>query len=124
MQYYDLMRAVSERGAWFEWLLFFLVGVAEQAQDAASRARALLDIQQQWHQRLGKQRSANLLRLADMLLSRPVLTIPDAQKMLGVTYHTARNQVEKLAAANILSPIEETNYGRLYAANEILKILQ
>ena len=32
-------RGGSERGAWVEWLYFFLLGVAEQAQDAASRAR-------------------------------------------------------------------------------------
>ena len=38
-QYYDQLQAVSERGAWVEWLYFFLLGVAEQAQDAASRAR-------------------------------------------------------------------------------------
>ena len=123
-QYYDLLHAVSEKGAWVEWLHFFLVGAAEQAQDAAGRARAMLDIQQQWHQRLGKQRSANLLRLADMLLSRPILTIPDAQQMLGVTYHTARNLVEKLVAAAILTQITETKYGKLYAADEILKIIQ
>ena len=123
-QYYDLLLAVSERGAWTEWLHYFLLGAAEQAQDAAGRARALLDIQQLWRERLGKQRSANLLRLAGMLLARPILTIPDAQQMLGVTYHTARNQVEKLVAAGILTQYSETQYGRLYAADEILKILQ
>lgn len=103
---------------------FFLDGVAEQAQDAAGRARALQDKQQEWRERLGKQRSANLLRLADMLLARPVLSIPDAQQMLSVTYHTARNQVEKLVDAKILTLMEETNYGKLYTADEILKILQ
>lgn len=123
-QYYDLLLAVSQRGAWTEWLNFFLVGIAEQAQDAAGRARALLGLQQQWRERLGKQRSENVLRLADMLLAWPVLTIPDAQKLLDVSYPTANNLIEKLNAAGILSPLSEGNYGKLYAAEEILEILQ
>lgn len=56
--------------------------------------------------------------------SLPVLTIPAAQQMLGVSYPTARNQVDKLLSASILSPVDETSCGRLYAAGEILKILQ
>lgn len=123
-QYYDHLLAVSQRGDWTEWLNFFLVGVAEQAQDAASRARAILTMQQQWRERLGRQRSANVLRLADMLLARPVLTIPDARQMLGVSYPTAHNLVEKLATVGILTQMSDSNYGKLYAAEEILKILQ
>jgi Fic family protein len=123
-EYYDLLLAVSQKGAWQEWLEFFLRGVDEQAQDAARRARALLEIQQQWRERLGGQRSANLLRLADMLLERPVLTIPEAQRMLDVTYPTARNQVEKLATVGILTQLSDSNYGKLYAAVEILEILE
>ncbi len=61
-RYYDLLLAVSERGAWEEWLSFFLRGVAEQAQDAIQRAQALQDLQQRWHAQLSEHRSANPLR--------------------------------------------------------------
>ena len=37
--YYDLLFEVSARGAWLEWLRFFLLGVAEQARDAGTRAK-------------------------------------------------------------------------------------
>ncbi len=123
-QYYDLLLAVSQRGAWTEWLDYFFQGIAEQAGDAAARARALLSLQEQWHERLGEQRSANVLRLADLLLGQPVLTIPDVQQLLGVTYHTARNQVGKLVSVGVLKQMTEPDYGKLYAAEEILKILQ
>lgn len=121
-RYYDLLLAVSERGAWGEWSAFFLHGVAEQAQDAARRARALLDLQQAWRDRLAEQRSTNVLRLADMLLVRPVLSVPDAQQMLDVTYHTARKTIEKLIAVKVLSPLGEEKYGKLYVAREIIEI--
>lgn len=121
-RYYDLLLAISEQGAWSDWVHFFLLGVTEQATDAARRARALLDLQQQWRDRLAEQRSTNVLRLAGMLLARPVLSIPDAQQMLDVTYHTARNAIEKLVAADILAPLTEGSYGKLYAAGEIIAI--
>jgi Fic family protein len=122
-QYYDLLLAVSERGAWGEWLGFFLRGVAEQSWDAAQRARALQDLQLRWHDRLSDQRSANTIRLADMLLASPILSIPDAQKMLDVTYNTARYNVEKLVSAGVLSKPKDSKYGKLFAAEEILEIL-
>ena len=59
-----------------------------------------------------------------MLLARPVLTIPDAQQMLDVTYHTARNNIEKLVAANILTLVGEDSYNKTFAALEILNLLQ
>src|SRR5262249_10488995 len=35
--YYDHLLAISERGAWNDWLTFFLRGVAEQSRDAIHR---------------------------------------------------------------------------------------
>lgn len=122
-RYYDLLLDVSERGAWGEWLGFFLRGVAEQAQDGIQRAQALLDLQQRWHDKLSDQRSANTLRLANMLLERPMLTIPDGQEMLGVTYHTARKNIEKLVEAGVLRQLVDAKYGKLYGATQILDIL-
>lgn len=79
---YDLLLGMSERGAWRDWLLFFLRGVAEQAGDAAARAHRLQDLRQEGHKRLAQTRaSALLLRLVDALLGWPVLTIPQAQRL-------------------------------------------
>lgn len=73
--------AVSARGAWREWVAFFLRGVAEQA-----RAKQLQDLQTEWPKRLEKARaSALLLRLADGLFESPVMTIPQARDYLKIT---------------------------------------
>jgi Fic family protein len=119
--YYHLLLAVSERGAWREWAEFFLRGVAEQARDASNRAKQLQDLQLDWHQRLTQARaSALLLRLADSLFESPVVTIPRAQRLLDVTYPSAQRNIEKLLAAGILHEIGESSYGRAFAAQEIM----
>lgn len=123
--YYDLLMAVSERGAWHDWLLFFLRGVAQQSRDAISRAKQLQDLQLAWRERLTQVRvSALTLRLADSLFVSPLLTIPEAQRLLGVKqYRSAQQNVEKLVAAGILRQIGKPSYGKTFIADEILKII-
>ncbi len=122
--YYERLLRVSERGAWRDWLLYFLRGVAEQAKDALTRARRLQDLQVSWRSRLTQARTSALaLRLADGLFTTPILTIPQAQRMLNVTYPSAQKNVERLVQAGILRLISEGSYSRTYAAQEILDVI-
>lgn len=122
--YYEGLRGVSERGAWREWLLFFLRGVAEQAEDAVARVNRLQDLQARWRRALEGARSSALpLRVADSLFEAPLLSIPQVQKRLGVTYHTARRCVERLVEAGILRQMGEWSYGKVFFAPDILGIV-
>ena len=122
--YYDLLMAVSERGAWRDWVIFFLHGVAEQSQDAILRARRLQDLRETWRRQLTQARaSALLLRLADGLFALPIITIPEANRLLGVTYPSARRNIEKLVEAGILRPLDNSSYRKAYLAPEILEII-
>lgn len=122
-QYYDLLFAVSAKGAWREWALFFLRGVAEQSRDASSRAKQLQDLRLWWHEQLKGSRSGLTLTLADHLFMSPVITVPQAQRLLGVTYRSAKGNIEKLVDANILYPDTKSSYGRTFTAWEILRII-
>ena len=64
------------------------------------RAKRLQDLQEGWRARLARHRSLGLLfRLADSLFETPILTIPQAQSLLGVAYNTAKVNIDKLGAA-------------------------
>ena len=123
--YYELLLAVSQRGAWGEWLAFFLAGVADQSHDAIGRARRLQDLQADWHRRLtGSRTSSLVLRLADSLFLSPVLTIPEAQRRLSVTYRSAQLNVDKLVMSGVLKPAGEARYGKTFYAPAILDIVE
>lgn len=123
--YYDLLLGVSQRGAWRDWLLFFLHGVSEQAEDAAARAGQLQDLHDKWHQWLSQTRNSALtLKLADTLFSTPILTIPQAARLLDVTYPAAQQNVERLVQAGILQLREKAAYGKTYVAAEILAVVR
>jgi len=122
--YYDLLMAVSEGGAWRDWILFFLEGVHGQAQDAILRAKRLQDLQTEWRQRLLRPRGSALpVRLSESLFASPVVTIPKAQRILGVTYPSAQRNVQELVAVGILQQIGEARYGKTFIATEILQII-
>lgn len=125
-RYYDLLLAVSREGAWREWINFFLSGIAEQARDAIDRSRRLHDLHREWHGRLTTARTSALtLRLLDALFESPILTIPQAQVILGVrSYLSAQLNVKKLVNAGILRPYGQVSYGKMFAAEDIMRIVQ
>jgi Fic family protein len=120
--YYDLLLGISQKGAWEEWLVFFLRGVQEQAQDATLRIKSLQDLQSKWKKLLGDTRAnANALWLVDHLFESPIITIPQAQKLLNVkTYRAAQKSIEKLASLKIISQLGKETYDKRYIAREIM----
>jgi Fic family protein len=123
-KYYDLLLAVSERGAWRDWAPFLLHGVADQAADAGTRVKRLEDLRSSWRDRLVQARSSSLpLALVDALFLQPLITIPKAEKILGVTYRAAQLNVAKLVDAGIIRQIGDSSYGKTYVAEDILRIV-
>ncbi|MGH9801333.1 MAG: Fic family protein, partial [Blastocatellia bacterium] len=89
--YYRLLLGVSQRGLWDEWVRYFLLGIEQQSKDAVKRAARLLELHQQYRDRLQSARaSALLLSLIDDLFAHPVTTVSSAAESLGVTPRSAR----------------------------------
>jgi len=123
-EYYAGLLGISRHGAWERWIAFFLEGVRSEALDAAARAKRLQDLQHRWRERFtGIRGSALTLRLVDVLFEGPILTIPRAQALLGVTYPSAKVHVDKLVSAGILMPFGSRTYGRAFAAEDILRVI-
>jgi Fic family protein len=121
--YYDLLQGVSERGEWGAWLLFFLRGVADQANDALTMVKRLQDLQQRWHQAVRPTRSStSLMRLVDRLFQSPIVTIPDVERSLVVTSRDAKSLVQKLVDAQILS--ENEKYRKTYVAIDLIRSVE
>ena len=124
-QYYDLLLAVSQRGAWHEWVTFFLRGVAEQALDAIRRSNNLISLWKVYQQRLQTVRSSALsLRLLDELFTYPAISISRAASRLEVTYTSAQLNMEKLVNSGIVNEVTQRKRIRIFVANEIVRILE
>lgn len=124
-EYYDKLLRVSTHGAWDEWIAFFLEGIRTQSEDAGRRTQRLVELRKSYHDRLtGPRVPQNLHRLVDELFSSPVLSVPMARDLLGVTYPAAKALIEKLIAARVLNA-ETVHQGgtAFYLAGELLAAL-
>lgn len=123
-EYYGHLLAVSQRGAWEEWLGYFLRGVALEANDAVLRIRRLQTLRDRYRERIQSLRSAaRLIRLLDHLFAQPIVTVSDVQGVLHVQFPAAQRYVDQLVKSNILHEITGHARNRVYRADEILRAL-
>jgi Fic family protein len=123
--YYRLLLQVSQHGNWTDWIIFFLRGVAEQAEDAIVRANKLQKLSSEYREQLQNSRSsAALLKLAERLFKSPMITVQLAKKILGHSQPSAQHNIDRLVAAGILEEITGRQRGRVYVANRIMQIVE
>ena len=121
--YVDHLLAVSQRGEWEEWLLFFLRGVQSQADEAHQRANLLVDLREDYQQRYQNERSENILELVMRLFEDPYLDVNTAAEWLDVEYSTANRLIGQLEADGILEELTGKERNRFYRANEVFEII-
>jgi len=125
-EYYDRLLAVSQKGEWEAWLLFFLDGVYSQAEDASKRILRLQELRVQYHVRFANERNHEKLeRMVDYLISTPITSISQAQEQLDMgSYTTIQRYIEKLESMGILREVTGKERNRIYRAEQILIILE
>jgi len=123
--YYDGLRAVSERGDWPGWLQYFLNGVARQAEDALSRAERINALLVRWRNKLsGYAGTTVALQIVDMLGANPFVTPRGAQKHLALTYNTIMRAITQLEKYGIINEVTGRKRDRAYCAQKLLGILE
>lgn len=119
--YYDALQRVRTVGDWRGWLLFFLAGVRQTASAAVRQASQLTDLREEYRTRLRDNPRA--LILLDALFNNPYMTFPRAMRELQVSNPTARRAVAQLRELNMLTPIGNQRYKRLFAALPVLRLI-
>ena len=123
--YYELLQAVRERGAWEDWLEFFLRGVAETARQGTETAQRLLRLFAQDRERIETLgRAANATLRMHQLLQRRVLTpIPHAAKRLGLSQPTVTSALMHLQDLGIVRESTGRQRGRIFVYGAFLDLL-
>ena len=124
-QYYDHLRGIGQQGEWVAWIEFFLRGVADQSVDAAERAQSLIALRTRWAEACQTARtSALLLKLVDQLFRNPFVNLASAGRLLDVRPQSAQNNINQLIQRGILAEITGQRRNRIYAARDVLRILE
>jgi Fic family protein len=123
-EYYSHLLEVSKKGAWDEWLKFFLVGVSTQANNDALRLKNLLSLRNDYLKRIRVgRRQARLEQVLDLIFQRPILNVRQAEAALSIPYMTAERCIEQLVNAGILREVTGKARNRIYRADEVLEVI-
>jgi Fic family protein len=124
-EYYDLLQRVRTKGAWEDWLDFFLLGVIDTADQAVRAAQRILELfrDDRAHiEKLGRA-AASALRLHHAFQERAVLSIPGAAKRVGLSQPTITSALAHLAKLGIVRETTGRKRRKLYVYDAYLKIL-
>ena len=123
--YYDLLDRVRSNGDWETWLIFFLTGVRDTAEQAAAAARRILAVFEEHRRKietLGRP-AASVLRVFEHLQRNPILSIPGAAKSIGISAPTVAKSLEHMRKLGILREITGRQRHRLFVYDAYVAIL-
>ena len=124
-QYYELLQAVRERGAWMEWLSFFVqatIFTAEASSDTVRRMLTLFAETRATVQGLGRH-ALSALRVLDVMERSPIASITYVAGQLGVSFPTVSAAMGRLEELGIIRELSGQARGRSYAYDTYLALL-
>ncbi len=125
-QYYGLLQAVRDSGAWEQWLKFFLTAAWHVSRDASETARRIIRMREQHRQAIqaGVPGSVKGVELLDHLFEHPYITVGQAAGIVNISQPTANNLVRRLSDLGILREITGQRRGRIFKYEPYLELLE
>jgi Fic family protein len=125
LDYYEALMAVRHEGDWESWLTFFVRGVAETAEEASVKARAIVELRERQRASiLADGSSANALRLLDLLYGQPIVDVSLVRNRLGLAFGTANKLIEQLERLGFVREITGRRRDRLFRFEPYLKLFE
>lgn len=122
--YYQHLFNVSAKGAWNDWLLYFLEGIILQSKDVLSRIDRINNLILEWQKKVENLSSLIFNNIIKFLITTPYLTVPKVAKKLNVAFTTAQRAIQKLESLGVLEVVSTGKRDRVYCAKKILSILE
>lgn len=122
-EYYQLLRGVTEKNNWHDWVMYMITALIETAQLTTKKIRSMLllkdEFENQIKQTLGSSFSYELLQL---MFTLPYLKIELLEKKKIAHRQTASVWLKKLSENKILAPqkIGRTTY---YVNHRLMELL-
>jgi Fic family protein len=116
-EYYRLLQEVREQGAWEPWMEFFLSGVRETANQAATTASEIVEIFRQDRrdiETLGRQ-AASALRVHEFLQRQPIIRVDTVCRGTGMTPPTVGKALTHLTVLGIVKELTGRRRNRVFS---------
>ena len=120
-KYYGLLNNLRfETPKWTDWLEFFLIAAAKQAENNIIKLEKIESLSEKMLQTAKEHKISP--EIINFIFKKPFFTISEVQAELDVSYNTANNHVKKLMALNkVFSDDKKRN--RIFRFYDILDTL-
>ena len=123
--YYDNLTFVRTKSDMTQWLKYFLVGVAEAAEDATQTLSDILELKTKLEISItttfGK-RSNNGLLLLQFLFTKPIVHVNQVKEVTRSSYKSANDLVSDFVNVGILKEMTGQNRNRIFGFDQYLKM--
>ncbi len=123
-EYAGRLQDVRERGAWHQWLEYFLHGVEEQCREAITFTHTVLKLRTRLHEEVPHvRRRASLIAVLDAFFRHPVLSVHEVSRGANVALNTARTAIEELESLDMVREVTGKGKGRTYACEPLMQAI-
>jgi len=123
--YYDCLRAVTERGDWEGWLKFFLLALITQSLKTQNSILKIMSLNERLKKEILSANSVYAANLLDFIFSSPVVTFAKIKdKLKTKNPQTIYNLFEKFVQMGILVEEPGRKRNRIFVFKELLDILK
>ncbi len=123
--YYDNLTFVRSKNDMKQWLKYFLVGVAETAENATQTLSDVLELKARLETNLKAQfgkKGPNASIVLQQLFKKPVIHVNQVKDLTKSTYKTANDLVDDFVTAGILSEMTGNRRNRVFVFEEYLNL--
>lgn len=126
-EYYQKLRNITNNGDWQSWIEFFLTATYEQANNNLDKVKRIIklydNLKFKYTEVLHSQYSIKIL---DTIFMKPIITIPDIQKLTSITGSTITNIMKELVNSKLIDVLVPGR-GRkptIYILSQLINIIQ
>lgn len=123
--YYDNLTFVRSKNNMKQWLKYFLVGVAETAENATSTLSNVLELKAHLESNINAnfgKRANNAAILLHYLFKKPLVHVNQVKEITDCSYKTANDLVTAFVTAGILKEMTGQSRNRVFVFNDYLKL--
>lgn len=126
-EYYARLQATRDTGDWEGWLQYFLLGVTEVADEAATTASQVIMLREECRTRvieeLGRG-AASGLHLLEWLFHQPAVTVKMVQRFLGLSYAQSNALTKEFEQMELLEEISGRARDRVFLFRPYLNLFK
>lgn len=124
-EYYELLRGVSEKQDWENWIKFFLHGLEVQAKKAEQTGNEIIKLHTTYKEKILQTKSIYANILLDAIFVRPIFTTASLRKHVHIkNTQTFFTLITKFVAMGILKEAHpEKKRNKVYIFTELIELL-